>query len=51
MAEKIRMSYDEACAYVLEAIEEFLEETGSTFGSTSHTEVIVKLMAKNYKNL
>ena len=30
-------------------LKEFLEETGSTFGSTSHTEVIVKLMAKNYK--
>jgi len=32
-----------------EQLKEFLEETGSTFLSHSDTEVIVKLIAKNYK--
>ncbi|AEE16096.1 amidophosphoribosyltransferase [Treponema brennaborense] len=32
-----------------EQLKEFLEETGSTFVSTSDTEVIVKLIAKSYK--
>ncbi len=30
-------------------MKEFLEETGSTFTSTSDSEVIIKLIAKNYK--
>lgn len=30
-------------------LKEFLEETGSTFTSTSDSEVIIKLIAKNYK--
>ncbi len=32
-----------------EPMKEFLEETGSTFTSSSDTEVIIKLIAKNYK--
>jgi amidophosphoribosyltransferase len=32
-----------------EPMKEFLEETGSTFTSTSDSEVIIKLIAKNYK--
>ena len=32
-----------------EQIKEFLEETGSTFVSTSDSEVIIKLIAKSYK--
>ena len=32
-----------------EPMKEFLEETGSTFTSASDTEVIIKLIAKNYK--
>jgi amidophosphoribosyltransferase len=32
-----------------EPMKEFLEETGSTFMSTSDSEVIIKLIAKNYK--
>jgi amidophosphoribosyltransferase len=32
-----------------EQLKEFLEETGSTFVSTSDTEVILKLIAKNYR--
>ena len=32
-----------------EQLKEFLEETGSTFTSTSDTEVIIKLIAKSYK--
>lgn len=32
-----------------EQLKEFLEETGSTFASTSDSEVIIKLIAKSYK--
>jgi len=32
-----------------EPLQEMLEETGSTFTSTSDTEIILKLVAKNYK--
>ncbi len=33
-----------------EPLQEMLEETGSTFTSTSDTEIILKLVAKNYKH-